>query len=343
MCILEGIKNEKKNKLKENIIYLENISNNINNSINKLKIIIEKINNNKEELKLNIQKVFTQIRNIINEREDELLLEVNNKFNIIYFNEEIEKQSENLPKKIKKLLEKSKIINDEWNKNDKLKYLINICIDIEKKIKIINDIDKNIEKYNNINPNFNFYPLNNELNTFLNNIKTFGEIKINDMFIFKFKPGQNYELSENGLIATKKNGNNWNCTIIGDRPIPKNMKSIWKIKLNNFDNLSHNWNILVGIGPNNSQNESSFYKKCWTFVCDNSSLIEKGKQIIYNNHSGKLKKGDIVEIIFERRYGILSFSVNKIDYGIAFSEISKEEELYPIIIIYHQNDSVEII
>ena len=49
-CIIdfiENIKEEKKNKLKDNIKYLENISNNLNNTINELKILFEKINENK--------------------------------------------------------------------------------------------------------------------------------------------------------------------------------------------------------------------------------------------------------------------------------------------------------
>ena len=53
------------------------------------------MNQNKEELKLKIQNIFTKLRNILNNREDELLLEVDKKFNKIYYKEEIIKQSEN--------------------------------------------------------------------------------------------------------------------------------------------------------------------------------------------------------------------------------------------------------
>ena len=57
---------------------LEDLSNNINESINKIKIIYEKINKEKEELKLKIQKIFTNIRNEINNREDKLLIDIEN-------------------------------------------------------------------------------------------------------------------------------------------------------------------------------------------------------------------------------------------------------------------------
>ena len=63
VCTLKDIKDEKKNKLKENIKCLEELSNNIENSINELKILFEKINENKEKLKLKIQK-YLQILEI---------------------------------------------------------------------------------------------------------------------------------------------------------------------------------------------------------------------------------------------------------------------------------------
>ena len=70
------IKNDKINKLNDNIIYLEELSKTLQESINKSKEIYEKISENKEGLKLKIQKIFTKIRNELNKREDELLLEV---------------------------------------------------------------------------------------------------------------------------------------------------------------------------------------------------------------------------------------------------------------------------
>ena len=42
VCFIEDIKDEKKNKLHDNIIYLENLSKTIDESINQLKIINEK-------------------------------------------------------------------------------------------------------------------------------------------------------------------------------------------------------------------------------------------------------------------------------------------------------------
>ena len=60
ICIIENIKNEKKNKLKENIKCLEDLSINLENSKNELTSLFEKINKNKEELQTKIQKIYFQ-------------------------------------------------------------------------------------------------------------------------------------------------------------------------------------------------------------------------------------------------------------------------------------------
>ena len=105
------IKNEKKKKLSENIKHLENLSVTIEQSINELKQLFKKINKDKENIKLIIQKIFTKIRNSINNREDELLIEVDKTFEDLFFKEKLIKDSEKLPNKIKLSLEKG-IINE---------------------------------------------------------------------------------------------------------------------------------------------------------------------------------------------------------------------------------------
>ena len=95
------------------------------------------MNENKENLKLKIQNIFTKIRNTINNREDELLLEADKYFNNLLFNKDIIKDGEKLPNKIKESLERGKFIDKEWN-NNKLNILLNDCLNIENKIKEIN-------------------------------------------------------------------------------------------------------------------------------------------------------------------------------------------------------------
>ena len=148
ICFIENIKNDKENKLKQNIKALEELSTTFEESYNKFKIIFEKINKKKEELKLKIQKIFTNIRNALNEREDNLLLDIDKQFDDLYIKEELIKQSEKIPIKIKNSLKKGLNIDKEWNDKDKLCSLINECLIIEDNIKNINIINETVNKFN---------------------------------------------------------------------------------------------------------------------------------------------------------------------------------------------------
>ena len=145
VCLLEEIEKEKKEKLKQNLKILEELSNGLGKSIEDLKIIFEKINKNKEEIKLNIQKIFTNIRSALNEREDKLLEIVDNKFVELFFDSNIIKEAEKMPNKIKLFLKKGKLIENQW-KDNKLNYLINSCINIENNINEIKNINDKVEK-----------------------------------------------------------------------------------------------------------------------------------------------------------------------------------------------------
>ena len=142
ICFIDDIENEKRNKLKDNIKCLEDISINLEQKINELKLIYEKIEKSKEELKANIQKTFTKLRSTLNDREEELLKEVDNKYEL-YFNENIIKDCDKLPNKIKISLQKGKEIENKLN-NNKLNLLINNCINIENNIKNIKILNESI-------------------------------------------------------------------------------------------------------------------------------------------------------------------------------------------------------
>ena len=146
ICTIKEIEKSKKIKLNENIKCLEELSINLENSINKLKILFENMNNEKENLKLKIQKIFTKLRSDLNNREDELLLEIDKK-NESFISDDIIKNGEKLPNKIKKSLEKGKLLKDLWGKN-KLHSLINDCLNIENNINEIKKINNNIKSCN---------------------------------------------------------------------------------------------------------------------------------------------------------------------------------------------------
>ena len=178
ICFIENIKEVKKNKLKDNIKLLEDLSNTLNLSIINLKNILEKNEKDKEQLKSNIQNIFTKLRSALNDREDELLLEVDKNFENIFNNKNFDKEGENLPKKVNKFLDKGKLIDKEW-KDDNIKLMINDCINIENNIEYINKINKAMNDYNSKKITIKFIPENeNQINEFINSIKNFGNLSI---------------------------------------------------------------------------------------------------------------------------------------------------------------------
>ena len=191
ICFIDEIKEEKKSILEENIKNLEDLSNTIESSIKELKKILIEINNNKEQLKMEILKKFTVMRNIINEREDKLLSLIDNTFNDIFLNEndDIIKPSEKLPKTIKEFLEIGKNIIEKWDNNDiKLNSKINDCIKMENSIEKINELNEQIKNYNNKKPKIVLENEDNNFNTIIKKIKEFGIII-----------DQNEKLDEEGL------------------------------------------------------------------------------------------------------------------------------------------------
>ena len=176
VCIIEEIKDKKKNELNDNIKYLDDLSKNLEKSLNDMKNIFKKFNEDKEKLKIDIQNVFTRIRNIINKREDQLLLEVDKQFDNLFFKEEVIKEFEKLPNKIKLSLENGKKIMKDWNEN-KLNCLINDCLNLEINIKDINKIEKIVKKaILNNSSKFVFTPKEDEINKLIDSIKIFGKI-----------------------------------------------------------------------------------------------------------------------------------------------------------------------
>ena len=230
VCYIKDIKEEKKNKLKDNIKSLEELSIKLDEAIKNLKIIFEKINENKEKLKLDIAKIFTKIRKEINDREDKLYLEIDNYYEKNYCNEDIIKKSDKLPKRIKDSLEKGKLIENEWNDENKLNVAINDCINIENNLKDINTINDNIKKYNQNNKiNYKYYC---DFDNLINEIKNFDLLSNFDSLILKNTNDINKFLS---LIETNVKINNTNLLYRSTRD-GFNYLSIVK-KINNKSNL----------------------------------------------------------------------------------------------------------
>ena len=215
VLIIEDIKEIKEKKLKENLIIADNLFNQLNNTIGLFNNKLEKINENKEKLKLETQKIFTQIRNNINEKEDQILDEIDKKFENTYFNENIIKKIEKLLIEIKKIKEMGEAIEQEWNKENKLSLLINNCLIIENKIVKINEDIKLINENKNklsieIFIKWNLNSLNKEIINFvkiisfkkIEYIESSGNQYINTNFEFNGKYNYTIEFALSSLITS---------------------------------------------------------------------------------------------------------------------------------------------
>ena len=179
---IEDIFEEKKNNLENNIKSLENLSESFQSSIKELNEIIENIDKNKEEIKLEIQKTFTKIRNELNNREDQMLLEVDEQFNKKYLTEELDiyKGKDKFSNKIKLNIEKGKSAKEEFNNNQNKSLLINDCINIEKMIENMNKINENMDIYKNNNEKIKFISNTDEILQMINN---FGNINSDEKIL----------------------------------------------------------------------------------------------------------------------------------------------------------------
>lgn len=186
---LEEIKECKENILIENVKNLEKLLNEVGTLMNEMKSFFEKVNKDKEELKMNVLKIFTKIRTLINTREDEVLL------NIDEFFDEYTKgiktnEIDKYPKKITNILSQGKDTIDKW-KNEELNLLINNCIKIENNLSSINDIEKNLKKSREeMSSNIKFEPPEeNYIKECIDNLTKFGSI-------FKTKKKLNLNLNK---------------------------------------------------------------------------------------------------------------------------------------------------
>ena len=246
ICIIEDVKEEKKIKFKENIKEFENLSNSVTKSINQLKNTFEDINEKKEEMKIQIQKIFTKIRNGLNIREDQLIVKIDEKFDNSFIEETNIKQYEKLPKQIQRLLEEINSVNKEWDISN-LNYFLNCCSDIEQNIIKIKKDNQSLQ--NCISSKIykiDYTPNDSDLQLILEKVKNLGKV----FYEYEFEPCKNiinempeYILSgERDNIITKISGQNW-IRILSKNTLEPEKEYNFKIKIIK----SRSRQIMIGI------------------------------------------------------------------------------------------------
>ena len=343
---LEKIEDQKKNELKENIKSLEELENKFIESIELIKKLLEDTEKDKDNIKLEIQNIFTKIRTILNEREDFLMKEVDKTFNKVYFNEDIIKKGEKLPKLIKSSLEKGKSIDKIWDNNNLNSY-INDCINIENDIKNINIINESINKIKNRTKIIiRFKPNGYQLGGFLKTIKLFGEISFNVPYSLRECPiniSENRKYVVTGFsnnILTKTVGDEWVGTISENELDKKIEEHKWKIKILK---TTKNKNIMIGLAPSDFDINTSNYNTCgWYFYCYDLRLYSGPpfNRDYFRSNLSKIK--DEVVVVMNMKKRTLKFIINNEDIGDSYTNIPIDKPLFPAIFLYNKDDSVKI-
>ena len=346
VCIIQNIKDEKKNKLKENIKFLEKLDNNFNNVMKEIIELSQKIEKDKDDLKLIIQNIFTKIRNTLNVREEELLSEVDEIYNNKYLSDNIIKKAEKLPKQIKLSLEKIKLLDKEWDEKHIYSY-VNDCINIENNIKIINIINENINKLNKKNnkSNIKFNPNEDYLQDFLETIKSFGKV-YEDKYCFRecpinMKENRKYIVSGKDRNILTKIGNTESMGTICEYELDKSIEEHkWKIKILKTKSRA----INVGVAPIDFDILSTqHYSSCGWYLYCNDSKLYSGPPFKYSNKESNLSKvNDEIVVVMNMKKRTLKFIINNEDKGDSYTDIPLDKPLFPAVLLYDKDDSVEI-
>ena len=233
--------------------------------------------------------------------------------------------------------------------------LINNCINIENNIKDINFINEKIKKCNsnkNKNIKFKFNPEENEINNFLETIKEFGKISY-DQFYYKFKKcpldikeERKYKISgEKQNILTKTGSDNrWMGTIC-ENELEKGEEYKWRIKI---IKAHKDFDMMIGVATIDFDIKSSLYDKCgWYLYCFSGNLsptLYSGPPYNYKGKKTNLKKvKDEIMVIMNMNKRTLKFIIDNEDKGNSYTDIPIDKPLFPAVLLYNKNDSVEII
>ena len=173
-----------------------------------------------------------------------------------------------------------------------------------------------------------------------------------------------YVVNTNGSRAVMKVGSgSWSsyCTVVGDAVLPQNTVVSWSIRvLKAKENYSF---IFVGVAPSDvSQSEEENYAKCgWYLDCydlrlysgpPHSYSYEKyalnykcGSSNDENRKGGEgcVRTGDIIGVVMDTTKGELSFTLNKVSFGVAYEGIPLDKPLVPCVLLFWVYDTIELI
>ena len=105
---------------------------------------------------------------------------------------------------------------------------------------------------------------------------------------------------------------------------------------------------MVGVAPINFDINSSSYNTCgWYLYCHinkNNPTLYSGSPYYYSDKSTNLNKvKDEIIIIMNMSRRTLKFIIDNEDKGESYSDIPIDKPIFPAVLLYYKDDSVEIV
>ena len=353
VCHIDQIKGEKKRKLNDNLKLLKKFSLNMKKILKDIRTFYEHINPIKEDIIMNIKNIFHNFRILLDNREKELLYEVEEVYSKNFFSDNFLKESNKFPTKIKYNIDKGKNVLDKWEEAEekgKINLLINDCINIEKNIKELNDIKDKIASLNS-KSKMQFCTQDNDIEIISKKIKNLGKVVCyNYKYILKECPEdidnkRKFKISgEKSNIITKIGPNFiWTGTTCISE-LKEYCEYKWKIKILKSESKQ----IMIGVAPIdfnvNQLDESDFaINICgWYFYCYDLKLYSGPPHNYINKNSGINELLDEIVVIMNMNKRSLKFIVNNVDKGEQYQNIPIDKPLFPVVCLF-KPDTVEII
>ena len=114
---------------------------------------------------------------------------------------------------------------------------------------------------------------------------------------------------------------------------------IWKIKILK---TKYKW-VMAGVAPIDFDINSSSWNTCgWYYYCYNSTLYSGPPYNYSNKDSGLSEVKDEIIIVMNMKKRTLKFIINNEDKGDSYTNIPIDKPIFPAVLLWSQNDSIEI-
>ena len=99
---------------------------------------------------------------------------------------------------------------------------------------------------------------------------------------------------------------------------------------------------MVGVAPIDFDIHLSSYNTCGWYLHCADSILYSGPPHKYNGISKKLGRvNDEVVVVMNMKKRALKFLINNEDTGECYTDIHTDKPIFPAVLLYHKNDSVE--